>query len=514
MKSIKITIIGLTACVLMIAPVWAAGFKDVSSSHWAEESVEKLADKKIMLGYPDGSFRGDTSVSRYDLAAAISRVLESMAGPAGIGLPGDTGLLAELLSGSLASDTIKLREKTAELETEFLDAREAVERLQDRELSEAADGFGKITITGDIWIMIDTLTFDNDLAPDDIGTLHRIGLNFSAPVDENISTSFRLVNNEHGDLYGAGSASDYLSGQVLGGGTPLAGSDLEIELAYIDVRQFFRLGDLSLGRRNLALGHSQVLDDKIDGIIFKKTVDRIDLTLAGADSPGAQAENGFDLNIISVNYGFGDHSAEIYYLISSTVGAVPADQTIGGISLDGRITEKIDYLFELNRFDRSVAGLTAGNLWLTGLSCDLDGNTSVSMTYGEGDDEFQPISIYYYQRFNDMFGRLPATGGADGAATGSLRGVKDFLVKLDHDLGKETDGYLIYETATTNDTDGLSSNNSPDYTRMTLGLDYQYRPNTVFGVRFDQVDYDDDTVGAAANTGSWHRFRIEATMKF
>jgi hypothetical protein len=36
----------------------AEPFKDVAPNHWAYGSVERLREKSILLGYPDGSFRG------------------------------------------------------------------------------------------------------------------------------------------------------------------------------------------------------------------------------------------------------------------------------------------------------------------------------------------------------------------------------------------------------------------------------------------------------------------------
>ena len=53
-------------------------FKDVPADHWAAESVKKLADAGIVKGYPDGTFRGDKPVTRYELASAMARFIDYM----------------------------------------------------------------------------------------------------------------------------------------------------------------------------------------------------------------------------------------------------------------------------------------------------------------------------------------------------------------------------------------------------------------------------------------------------
>jgi hypothetical protein len=54
-------------------------FGDVPVEHWAYLTVETLVRKyQAMAGFPDGTFRGDRPVSRYELAAALERVVARM----------------------------------------------------------------------------------------------------------------------------------------------------------------------------------------------------------------------------------------------------------------------------------------------------------------------------------------------------------------------------------------------------------------------------------------------------
>jgi hypothetical protein len=48
------------------------GFKDISANYWAKDFITELADKKIILGYPDGTYRPEEPVTRAELAAMLS----------------------------------------------------------------------------------------------------------------------------------------------------------------------------------------------------------------------------------------------------------------------------------------------------------------------------------------------------------------------------------------------------------------------------------------------------------
>ena len=52
-------------------------FPDVSKDHWAYSYVKSLADRGLLEGYPDGEFKGDRSMTRYEFAAIIYRALQN-----------------------------------------------------------------------------------------------------------------------------------------------------------------------------------------------------------------------------------------------------------------------------------------------------------------------------------------------------------------------------------------------------------------------------------------------------
>lgn len=52
-------------------------FSDVPQGHWAYTYVKFLADKGYLKGYPDGEFKGNHAMSRYEYAAIIYRALHN-----------------------------------------------------------------------------------------------------------------------------------------------------------------------------------------------------------------------------------------------------------------------------------------------------------------------------------------------------------------------------------------------------------------------------------------------------
>lgn len=76
------TTLGITALVCA-APAFAqqGGFPDVPDNHWAYQAVNNLASKGYVLGYPDGRFLGKRTLTRYEFAMVINRIVEKLSQP-------------------------------------------------------------------------------------------------------------------------------------------------------------------------------------------------------------------------------------------------------------------------------------------------------------------------------------------------------------------------------------------------------------------------------------------------
>ncbi|MFV0635770.1 ESPR-type extended signal peptide-containing protein [Mitsuokella sp. WILCCON 0060] len=52
-------------------------FPDVPENHWAYSYVKKLSERGLLEGYPDGEFKGNRTLTRYEFAAIVARALEN-----------------------------------------------------------------------------------------------------------------------------------------------------------------------------------------------------------------------------------------------------------------------------------------------------------------------------------------------------------------------------------------------------------------------------------------------------
>ena len=51
-------------------------FPDIEENHWAYVAVDDMAKRGLLVGYPDGTFKGDRAVTRYEFAEVIHRAIE------------------------------------------------------------------------------------------------------------------------------------------------------------------------------------------------------------------------------------------------------------------------------------------------------------------------------------------------------------------------------------------------------------------------------------------------------
>lgn len=77
MKHVVGLVVALLVTVAVSVPVFAQGpLSDVPTDHWAYQAVDKLASAGLLEGYPDGTFKGNRALTRYEFAMAIARILD------------------------------------------------------------------------------------------------------------------------------------------------------------------------------------------------------------------------------------------------------------------------------------------------------------------------------------------------------------------------------------------------------------------------------------------------------
>ncbi len=104
----------LLACMILGVSVASAAtaYDDVPRDHWAYNALDYLTDRGVLEGYPDGFFKGDRTLTRYEFAQAIARLLDSM----GTGGGTEVTVMAETLRAEFSDQLAELNRGLIEAE--------------------------------------------------------------------------------------------------------------------------------------------------------------------------------------------------------------------------------------------------------------------------------------------------------------------------------------------------------------------------------------------------------------
>ncbi|WP_424950374.1 S-layer homology domain-containing protein [Deinococcus sp.] len=91
---------------------------DVPAGHWAKDAIDKIVAKGIILGYPDGTFRGTQNLTRYEAAVIIARLLDQIAAGGATAVTSDPEAMTSLQNAvqELAADLAALGVRVTDLE--------------------------------------------------------------------------------------------------------------------------------------------------------------------------------------------------------------------------------------------------------------------------------------------------------------------------------------------------------------------------------------------------------------
>jgi hypothetical protein len=74
MRKVALSIAALLV-LAVVSPAFSQPFADVPTDHWAFDAIAELAAKGLVEGYPDGTFKGDRAMTRYEMAMVVARIL-------------------------------------------------------------------------------------------------------------------------------------------------------------------------------------------------------------------------------------------------------------------------------------------------------------------------------------------------------------------------------------------------------------------------------------------------------
>ena len=75
MKQVTLAVVALVVIAALMVPALAKDMRDVPFTHWAYDAVDELTDLGIIQGYPDGTFGGSRTLTRYEFAEATVKLV-------------------------------------------------------------------------------------------------------------------------------------------------------------------------------------------------------------------------------------------------------------------------------------------------------------------------------------------------------------------------------------------------------------------------------------------------------
>src|SRR6476660_7142804 len=73
-RTLKYALSAALSALIVVPALAQDNFPDVPESHWAYKDLARMKAEGLLVGYPDGLFRGGRPASRYELAVACHAV--------------------------------------------------------------------------------------------------------------------------------------------------------------------------------------------------------------------------------------------------------------------------------------------------------------------------------------------------------------------------------------------------------------------------------------------------------
>lgn len=182
MKKLTLVLVLVLAFAL---PVLANPFVDVPLNHWAYDSVQSLAAKGVIVGFPDGTFGGAKSLTRYEFAEATAKALAYVEGM-GFAVAEDVAIL-EKLAIEFADELASLGVTVADLEASLGANTEAIAALETT-VAKLDTFFDKVVITGDF-----TASYEKVVVPMTTATLSdETNINIVATINDETTAGITL----------------------------------------------------------------------------------------------------------------------------------------------------------------------------------------------------------------------------------------------------------------------------------------------------------------------------------
>ena len=217
--------------VLGVTTAFAANpFSDVTPDSWAYQAVSQLAAAGIVNGYPDGTFKGQNDITRYEMAQMIAKAMANQ-------------------DRANAEQQAMINRLADEFSNELNNLGVRVARLEDR--------VGNVKVTGDARLRYRDAEHANSKFD------ARARLQFNAKVNDRTDAVVRVASKNF----------------ELGDATNGSNVGVSVDRAYVN-HKFGERVSVKAGRFNQVLGGGLAFDGTFDGAQFNAGNDKVNLQAA------------------------------------------------------------------------------------------------------------------------------------------------------------------------------------------------------------------------------------------
>ena len=224
--------------VLGVTSAFAANpFSDVTPQDWAYQAVAQLASQGIVNGYPDGTFKGQQNITRYEMAQMVAKALVRQDR-----VDAEQNAIINRLANEFSAELNNLGVRVSTLENKV----------------------GSFKFTGDARLKYEGKNDARDSKFD-----YRGRVQFEGTVNDNTKAVVRLAAEKEFGAEGAPKA--------------------ELDRVYVQ-HNFGKYATVTAGRQDLVVGNGLVYDDAFEGAVATVGKDKLNASVAYGYLQGGRAE--------------------------------------------------------------------------------------------------------------------------------------------------------------------------------------------------------------------------------
>jgi len=420
MRKFWIPVLATVLFMVIAAPAFAGAFSDVPSDHWAWRAVTHLQQEGLIIGYPDGTFKGDNLFTRYEMAMVVARLYDQLmekidAIPT---TPTDGGgITQEDLDGMKTELEGLIDEFDGELEMlgyDIDDMKDWMWNIEDRVAALEKKGQA-VSVSGVLRAKIEDIITNEYIGPFGtpfIGSTPGVNPPENFEFEEMIQLAFSAEPSEFLKAYVSMWQIRSFIGTGVGG--PVTATDngyLAIDQAFVGADVYGILGmepmslfnrfNMKVGRIKTSIGAYGMIFDNYyrsrPGLYFDFGGDRLDVVAFAARNIRDNIQEGIAAGRVA--YGFGDPKGKINrtnYFAKVGLNYLPegyGDEDGVGFDLDSEVLPgdlvnrvKIEYVFmQKDQDGYSVENTYPGyeDSFIVGVDLFNDGNTCVNVQYAD-----------------------------------------------------------------------------------------------------------------------------------